>query len=87
MVLLMQCYDNFSTSVNLNYGFTGIRANQKLNWKLEENKQNKITAEMLIVSIQSGGRTATTLFCCYLWCYLFFALDATTNDSEGRKYH
>ena len=86
MLFMLQFSDDVFTSVDLKYGSIVIRAKQPWNWRLAENEQNKITAEMLTVNIQSGDQTAPTLCCCCYWCF-FCDLDATTDDSEGKKYH
>ena len=61
MMWLLQCYYNVVTSVDLKYGRIKISAKQQQNKFLAENERNKRTAEMIIVNMSSGDRTALTL--------------------------
>ena len=50
-----------------------ISAEQQWNWRLALNKQNKITAETIVINMPSGDWTALTLFCCcFCFCYFLF---------------
>ena len=79
----MKCSDDVVTSIYFKYGYIGILSKQQCNWRLSENKRNKIVVETLIVNTQSGDQMAPTLCCCCCWCSCFCALDAMADDSEG----
>ena len=84
MLLLVYFSDSVVTSVDLKYGCIGIRAKQKWNRRLAENKQNKKTAETIIRKPNQGIKRHLTS-AVVIDGVFFCALSATKDYSEEKN--